>query len=127
MTYVVTDACINCKYMDCVTVCPVDCFREGDNMLVIDPDICIDCGVCVPECPPAAIQPDTEPDMERWVAFNRTYANLWPVITAKGVPPKDAEAWKDVEDKMSYFNLAPGDGLGAGSVSAKPPQDTTSG
>lgn len=108
MTYVVTDACVNCKYMDCVTVCPVDCFHEGENMLVIDPDVCIDCGVCVPECPPLAIFADTEPDMAPWVAFNREHAKNWPVITEKGTPPADADAWKDVSDKMKHFNPAPG-------------------
>ena len=74
MTYVVTEACIKCKYMDCVEVCPVDCFYVGDNMLVIHPDECIDCGVCEPECPPEAIKPDTEPGMERWLGVNREYA-----------------------------------------------------
>ena len=67
MTYVVTDACIRCKYMDCVEVCPVDCFYEGENMLVIHPDECIDCGVCEPECPAEAIKPDTEPGLEKWL------------------------------------------------------------
>jgi NAD-dependent dihydropyrimidine dehydrogenase PreA subunit len=67
MTYVVIDNCIACKYTDCVEVCPVDCFYEGENMLVIHPDECIDCGVCEPECPADAIRPDTEPDMEEWV------------------------------------------------------------
>jgi len=65
MTFVVTDACIKCKYMDCVEVCPVDCFYEGENMLVIDPDVCIDCGVCEPECPAEAIHPDTKSGLER--------------------------------------------------------------
>ena len=67
MTYVVTEMCIKCKYMDCVEVCPVDCFYEGENMLVIHPDECIDCGVCEPECPVEAILPDTEGDLEKWV------------------------------------------------------------
>ena len=71
MTYVVTEACIKCKYMDCVEVCPVDCFYEGENMLVINPDECIDCGVCEPECPPKAIVPDTEKGMEQWLEVNR--------------------------------------------------------
>ena len=74
MTYVVTENCIACKYTDCVEVCPVDCFYEGENMLVIHPDECIDCGVCEPECPVDAIKPDTEPDMESWVEFNRKYS-----------------------------------------------------
>ena len=75
MTYVVTEACIRCKYMDCVEVCPVDCFYEGENMLVIHPDECIDCGVCEPECPVDAILPDTEIEAERWLELNRDYAN----------------------------------------------------
>ena len=71
MTYVVNEACIKCKYMDCVEVCPVDCFYEGENMLVIHPDECIDCGVCEPECPAEAIVPDSEPSAEKWVEINR--------------------------------------------------------
>ena len=71
MTYVVTDACIKCKYMDCVEVCPVDCFYEGENMLVIHPDECIDCGVCEPECPPEAIKADTETGLEKWLDGER--------------------------------------------------------
>ncbi len=83
MTYVVTEACIRCKYMDCVEVCPVDCFYEGENMLVIHPDECIDCGVCEPECPVEAIIPDSEPPAERWLELNRQYATSWPNITRK--------------------------------------------
>ncbi len=108
MTYVVKDACIKCKYMDCVEVCPVDCFYVGENMLVIHPDQCIDCGVCVPECPAEAIVPDTEPGVESWVAFNRQYAEIWPNITVKGEPPVDADAWLEVADKMRYFSPKPG-------------------
>jgi ferredoxin len=78
MTYVVIDNCIKCKYTDCVEVCPVDCFYEGENMLVIHPDECIDCGVCEPECPAEAIKPDTEPAMEDWVEFNRKWSEAWP-------------------------------------------------
>jgi len=108
MTYVVTEPCIKCKLMDCVEVCPVDCFFEGENMLVIDPEICIDCGVCVLECPVEAIQPDTEDNMEFWVAFNHQYAKIWPNITQKGCPPEDSDQWKDVSDKMTYFDPKPG-------------------
>jgi ferredoxin len=75
MTYVVTDACIRCKYMDCVEVCPVDCFYEGENMLVINPSECIDCGVCEPECPAEAILPDTESGQEKWLELNATYSS----------------------------------------------------
>ena len=89
MTYVVTDNCIKCKYMDCIEVCPVDCFYEGDNMLVIHPDECIDCGVCEPECPAEAIKPDTEPGQEQWLTLNADFAKIWPNITAKKDPPAD--------------------------------------
>ena len=74
MTYVVTEKCIRCKFMDCVEVCPVDCFYEGENMLVIHPDECIDCGVCEPECPVDAIRPDTEPGLDQWLTLNAEYA-----------------------------------------------------
>jgi len=108
MTYVVVEACIRCKYMDCVEVCPVDCFYEGANMLVIHPDECIDCGVCEPECPVEAILPDTQGDLAEWVEFNRRYAEEWPNITRKGTAPPDADAWVDAEDKMKAFDPAPG-------------------
>lgn len=83
MTYVVTDNCIKCKYTDCVEVCPVDCFYEGENFLVINPDECIDCGVCEPECPAEAILPDTEPGLEKWIEVNAEYSEKWPNITEK--------------------------------------------
>jgi NAD-dependent dihydropyrimidine dehydrogenase PreA subunit len=73
LTYVVNESCIKCKLMDCVEVCPVDCFYEGENMLVIHPEECIDCGVCEPECPVDAIKPDTEPGLERWLSLNAEY------------------------------------------------------
>ena len=111
MTYVVNEACIKCKYMDCVEVCPVDCFYEGENMLVIHPDECIDCGVCEPECPAEAIVPDSEPAAEKWVEINRQYASSWPNITRKGTAPSDADEWKDVTDKYDkYFSRNPGKG-----------------
>jgi ferredoxin len=109
MTYVVNEACIKCKYMDCVEVCPVDCFYEGENMLVIHPDECIDCGVCEPECPAEAIVPDSEPSAEKWVEVNRQYASSWPNITRKGTPPGDADQWKEVPDKFEkHFDPNPG-------------------
>ncbi len=108
MTYVVTEACIKCKYQDCVEVCPVDCFYEGENMLVIHPDECIDCGVCEPECPAEAILPDTEPDVEKWVEVNRTYSEQWPNINRKGEEPTDADRWKDVTNKFEeHFSDKP--------------------
>jgi len=111
MTYVVTEACIKCKYMDCVEVCPVDCFYEGENMLVIHPDECIDCGVCEPECPPEAIKADTESGLERWLILNADYAKKWPNITHKGTPPVDAKEFDQVSDKFDkYFSDKPGTG-----------------
>lgn len=106
MTYVVTDNCIRCKYTDCVEVCPVDCFYEGANMLVINPDECIDCGVCEPECPAGAISSDMaagSADLQKWLAINREYAAKWPKITRKK-PPLDAAAEYDgMPDKHSKF------------------------
>jgi len=111
MTYVVTDACVRCKYMDCVEVCPVDCFYEGENFLAIHPDECIDCGVCEPECPVEAIKPDTEDPDGKWVAINAEYAKKWPNITMKGTPPEDAEKFQDETDKFDkYFSPNPGKG-----------------
>ena len=111
MTYVVTEACIKCKYTDCVEVCPVDCFYEGDNMLVIHPDECIDCGVCEPECPVDAIKPDTEPDLDFWLDLNRKYSEIWPNITKKKPAPPDADAFVNVPDKFAkYFSPNPGEG-----------------
>ena len=99
------------QYTDCVEVCPVDCFYEGENTLVIHPDECIDCGVCEPECPADAIRPDTEPDMEKWVEFNRKYAEIWPVIISKKDPMPGYEERDGEEGKMEkYFSEAPGEG-----------------
>ncbi len=108
MTYVVTENCIKCKFMDCVEVCPVDCFYVGENMLVIQPDECIDCGVCEPECPAEAIVPDTEPDLEQWLELNREYSEKWPNITRKGESPADGEEWDGKPDKMQHFSSNPG-------------------
>jgi len=110
MTYVVNQACIKCKFMDCVEVCPVDCFYEGNNMLVINPDECIDCGVCEPECPAEAILPDTEPGMEKYLELNRKYSEIWPNITIKKDPPSDSDKYKDVENKLEFFSEEPGEG-----------------
>jgi ferredoxin len=111
MTYVVTENCIKCKYMDCVEVCPVDCFYEGENMLVIHPDECIDCGVCEPECPAEAIKPDTEPGLENWLKLNTEFSKSWPNITVKKPSPEDAKEWDGVEGKMEkHFSPNPGTG-----------------
>lgn len=110
MTYVVTEVCIKCKYMDCIEVCPVDCFYVGKNMLVIHPDECIDCGVCEPECPIEAIKPDTEPGAEDWFEFNREYSEAWPNITRKGDAPADGDDWVDTPNKLKdHFSPEPGE------------------
>jgi ferredoxin len=105
MTHVVTESCIKCKYTDCVDVCPVDCFHEGPNMLVIDPDECIDCAVCIPECPVNAIYAEEDvPEGQRdFTALNADLARAWPVITDKKDPPPDADSFKDVKDKFGYL------------------------
>jgi ferredoxin len=111
MAYVVNELCIKCKYMDCVEVCPVDCFYEGANMLVIHPDECIDCGVCEPECPAEAIHPDSDPASERFAEINAKYAAEWPNINRKGEPPADADQWKGVANKFDgHFDPEPGSG-----------------
>jgi ferredoxin len=111
VTYIVNENCIRCKYTDCVEVCPVDCFYEGENMLVIHPDECIDCGVCEPECPVDAIKPDTEPGAEKWLDLNREYSAVWPNIKRKKAAPPDADEFVDLADKFAkYFSSNPGEG-----------------
>src|SRR3984893_13662279 len=114
LTYVVDENCIRCKIMDCVEVCPVDCFYEGENMLVIHPDECIDCGVCVPECPVDAIKPDTEPGLEKWLRLNAEFVKVWPNITMKKPPPPDSKDWEGKPDKFQFFLPNPGAGVGCG-------------
>src|SRR5690606_21112907 len=110
MTYVVTDNCIRCKYTDCVEVCPVDCFYEGENMLVINPDECIDCGVCEPECPAEAIHPESD-ELLKWVELAREHASSWPNLTIKKAPPEDADSHKGEDGKFEkYFTANPGSG-----------------
>ncbi|MDA0782332.1 MAG: ferredoxin family protein [Rickettsiales bacterium] len=110
MTYVVTEDCIMCKYSDCVEVCPVDCFYEGENMLVINPDECIDCGVCEPECPIEAIQPESEENIQ-WLELNREYSQQWPSITQNKDPMEEAEEHKGEANKYEkYFSENPGKG-----------------
>lgn len=111
MTYIVTEACIKCKFTDCVEVCPVDCFYEGENMLVIHPDECIDCGVCEPECPPEAILRDTDGEAEKWLELNRDCSEKWPNITRKSDAMPDAEAFQNEAGKFEkYFSANPGNG-----------------
>jgi ferredoxin len=105
MTYVVKDECIKCKYTDCVEVCPVDCFHEGPNYLVIDPEECIDCSLCEPECPVDAIvaDDDLEPDQEHYIALNEELSAIWPVITEKKPAPDDADEWIDKKNKLELL------------------------
>jgi ferredoxin len=105
MTFVVTESCIKCKLTDCVEVCPVDCFHEGPNMLVIDPDECIDCTLCEPECPVEAICAEDEmPDgQDNFLELNAELSQLWPVITEAKDPPPDADDWREVKDKLQHL------------------------
>lgn len=105
MTYVVGDNCIKCKYTDCVEVCPVDCFHEGPNFLVIDPDECIDCTLCVPECPAEAIFAEEDlPDSQvEFLELNAELSLEWPVITVMKEAPADAKEWDGIPDKLEYL------------------------
>ncbi|MDX1670111.1 MAG: ferredoxin family protein [Limnobacter sp.] len=105
MTHVVTESCIKCKYTDCVDVCPVDCFREGPNFLVIDPDECIDCAVCIPECPVNAIyaEEDVPEDQVKFIQINIDLCADWPSITRMKEAPADADEWQNVKDKLQYL------------------------
>lgn len=102
MTFVVTDSCLRCKYTDCVEVCPVDCFREGQHFLVIDPDECIDCNLCVPECPVDAIyaEDDLPEDQKHFIELNAKLSKKWPTITSKRQSPTDAAEWEEVKNKL---------------------------
>lgn len=105
MTYVVSENCIRCKYTDCVEVCPVDCFREGPNFLVIDPDECIDCMLCVAECPAEAIfaEDDLPQDQRHFTALNAELAKKWKPIVEKKDAPADADKWRGVKDKLRFL------------------------
>ena len=102
MTFVVTESCIKCKYTDCVEVCPVDCFYEGPNFLVINPDECIDCALCEPECPVNAIisEDDLTDDQRQFLVLNTELSGQWPNITVKKDGPQDAKEWEDVQSKI---------------------------
>ena len=105
MPFIVTESCIKCKYTDCVEVCPVDCFHEGPNMLVIDPDECIDCTLCEPECPVEAImsEDDVPEAMQEFIALNAELSREWPVINEMKDPPADADEWKEKTGKLQYL------------------------
>lgn len=105
MTFVVTESCIKCKYTDCVEVCPVDCFHEGPNFLVIDPEECIDCTLCEPECPVEAImsEDDVPDDQRHFLELNAELSKEWPVITEKKDAPEDADEWSKVKEKLKYL------------------------
>lgn len=105
MTFVVVESCIKCKLTDCVEVCPVDCFHEGPNMLVIDPDECIDCTLCEPECPVEAICSEDEmpAGQEKFLELNAELSQIWPVITEMKDPPEDADEWREVSNKLQHL------------------------
>jgi ferredoxin len=105
VTYVVTESCILCKHTDCVDVCPVDCFVEGPNFLAINPDECIDCAVCVPECPEDAIfaYDDVPEDQKHFILLNTELSKIWPVITKSKPSMPDAEKWANTPDKLQYL------------------------
>jgi len=105
MPFIVIDNCIKCKYTDCVEVCPVDCFHEGPNMLVIDPDECIDCTLCEPECPVDAImsEDDVPEDKRQLIELNAELSKNWPVISEMKDAPADADEWKDKPDKLEFL------------------------
>jgi ferredoxin len=108
MTHVVTEACISCKYTDCVAVCPVDCFHEGPNFLVIDPEACIDCGVCIPECPVEAIvdQKDLPPEQADYLELNARLSAQWPVITQSREPLPSADDFANRHNKRTLLETA---------------------
>jgi ferredoxin len=105
MTYVIVESCIKCKYTDCVEVCPVDCFHEGPNYLVIDPEECIDCSLCEPECPVDAIMSDDDIADEElhFLELNAELSTKWPVINEKKPAPEDADKWVTTEGKLQYL------------------------
>jgi ferredoxin len=105
MTFVVTEQCIKCKYTDCVEVCPVDCFYEGPNFLAINPDECIDCALCVPECPVNAIysEDDLPGHYQSYLQLNKELAEKWPNITRMKAAPPDADEWANRPNKIEYL------------------------
>ncbi len=105
MTFVVTENCIKCKFADCVEVCPVDCFHEGPNFMVIDPDECIDCALCEPECPANAImsEEDVPDEQKQFLEINAQRAKKWPVLTMHKEPKEDAQQWNGAPDKLQYL------------------------
>ena len=106
MTHVVTEACVRCRYTDCITVCPVDCFHAGPNMLVINPNECIDCAVCIPECPVNAIRAENDlpAGQEPWLDINAELSRIWPVITQRTDPLPDADEWAKITHKRQYLD-----------------------
>jgi ferredoxin len=105
MTFVVTEQCIRCKFMNCIKPCPVDCFYEGPEFLVINPDECIDCAVCVTECPVNAIYPDKDlpADQRDFLEINRHFSQIWPHADASSPPLPEREQWREVPMKRQFL------------------------
>ena len=105
MAFIVTESCIKCKHTDCVEVCPVDCFYEGPNFLAINPDECIDCGLCEPECPVDAIFAEDEipAGQENFIELNQELAEIWPNISEQKEPLEDADKWNGVPEKIKFL------------------------
>ena len=122
MTHVVTESCIRCKYTDCVDVCPTDAFRAGRNMLVISPDDCIDCAVCIPECPVSAIfhEDDLGSEQRRFIPINAELSERWPLISRRQPAPDDADAWSQVADKSHLLDTRPASRKGDPSETDRP-------
>ena len=102
MTHVVTDSCVKCKYTTCIEVCPVDCFLETEYMVIINPEECIDCGVCIPECPVEAIKPEAD-ELLVWLERAKILTPKLKPITKQKDPLPDADKFKNEKNKFEKY------------------------